>query len=195
MTQPYATKRLYLASGSPRRQELMQQLNLDFKVVSAPIDETLQAGESPKQYVTRMAKEKALAGADRLLDANAWVVGGDTSVVFADHVLGKPENDNHAIEMLKMLSGQSHEVFSSICITHNGQVFSALNQTEVCFKSLSNDEIANYVAIGEPQGKAGAYAIQGQAAVFIKSIKGSFSGVMGLPLYELNMLLERSEYR
>ncbi len=116
-------------------------------------------------------------------------------MVFAGHILGKPEHDNHAIEMLTMLSGQCHEVFSSICIIHDGQVFSALNQTEVCFKSLSRDEIVSYVATGEPQGKAGAYAIQGQAAAFIKSIKGSFSGVMGLPLYELNMLLEQSEYR
>ena len=189
---------LYLASESPRRQELMQQLNLQFEVVKAPIEEVVLPEETPQAYVKRIAQEKAQAGfaklPPQLSEAPIWVVGGDTAVVLEGQVFGKPANDVEAKKMLSMLSGQTHQVLSSLAVLCNDNVYSAISTTQVTFKNLTKAEIDEYWLTGEPEGKAGGYAIQGLGAKFIESIDGSYSGVMGLPLYELNQLLIESGY-
>lgn len=185
---------LYLASTSPRRAELMAQLNLTFEIIIAPIEETGLPKESPESFVLRMAVEKAFAGYNKVPGTHIWVVGSDTAVLVDGKLLGKPKNQADALRMLKLLSGRTHQVLSSVAILTDGEVFSALNITEVTFKVLNEAEILNYWLSGEPQGKAGAYAIQGLGAKFIESIHGSYSGVMGLPLFELNQLLTESGY-
>ncbi|MEA3404501.1 MAG: Maf family protein [Pseudomonadota bacterium] len=185
---------LYLSSGSPRRQELMQQLNLKFKVINVPIEEQVLPEEDPEAYVTRIAIKKAQAGFDKVASNQAWIIGGDTAVVLGDEVFGKPESEADAYRMLSLLSGQTHTVLSAIAIVRDTQVFSALNQTQVTFRVLSEQEMTEYWSSGEPIGKAGSYAIQGLGARFIKNLQGSYSGVMGLPLYELDQLLTESGY-
>lgn len=194
---------LYLASGSPRRQELLQQLNVQFEVVQAPIDEAVLPDEKPEGYVQRMAIEKAQAGFAKAFSESpsfktgvkSWVIGGDTAVILGDQIFGKPADEMDALHMLSALSGQTHLVLSSLAIIHNGQIFTALSSTQVTFKSLTTEDIHDYWQTGEPLGKAGSYAIQGLGARFIKMIHGSYSGVMGLPLYELDQLLIESGYR
>lgn len=185
---------LYLSSGSPRRQELLQQLNLTFKVLNALIDEQVLPGESPEDYVIRIAIEKAQAGFDKVVSNQAWVIGGDTAVVLGDEVFGKPENEADAYRMLGLLSGRTHTVMSAVAVVDDNQVLSALSQTEVTFRALTEKEMKEYWLSGEPLGKAGSYAIQGLGARFIKHIQGSYSAVMGLPLYELDQLLTESGY-
>lgn len=189
---------LYLASESPRRQELMQQLNLQFELVKAPIEEFVLPEETPQAYVKRIAQQKAQAGlaklSPQLSEAPIWVVGGDTAVILDGQVFGKPANDVEAKKMLSMLSGQTHQVLSSLAVLCNENVYSAVSKTQVTFKHLTKAEIDEYSLTGEPEGKAGGYAIQGLGAKFIESIHGSYSGVMGLPLYELNQLLIESGY-
>lgn len=189
-----AKKLLYLASGSPRRQELMRQLKLDFDVIEAPVEEVALPNESPESYVRRIAIEKALAGFNKVAGKQIWVAGGDTAVILGDKVFGKPRNEADALGMLKQLSGKTHRVLSAVAIVYDGEVFSELSQTDVTFRALSDIEIHNYWLSGEPQGKAGSYAIQGLGARFIERIEGSYSGVMGLPLYELDRLLRESAY-
>ena len=189
---------LYLASGSPRRQELMQQLNLQFEVVQAPIDESVLADETPQAYVLRIAVEKAQAGYAKARSHNTrakiWVVAGDTAVIVDNQIFGKPTNQTDAERMLTALSGKTHLVLSSLAVISNGQTFTAVNSTSVTFKVLTPQEIQDYWLSGEPVGKAGSYAVQGLGARFITSIQGSYSGVMGLPLYELDQLLTESGY-
>ena len=185
---------LYLASGSPRRRALLEQLSLDFKVINAPIDECILPNETAESYVFRIAIEKALAGFNKVAGKRVWVIGGDTAVMVEGNVLGKPKNDADAFQMLKRLSGKTHTVLSAVAIVADGEVFSALNQTHVGFRALSALDINTYIATQEPKGKAGAYAIQGLGARFIQTIQGSYSGVMGLPLYELDQLLTESGY-
>jgi len=194
-TQTRKLPQLYLSSGSPRRQALLQQLNLEFKVLKAPIDEIKSTEESPEQYVLRIAAEKAVEGAKQVCSEQAWVVGGDTAVVLNQQVFGKPADEAEAVQMLSDLSNQTHTVLSAVVVVHKGQTFSALNQTQVTFRTVSTEEIQAYWLSGEPIGKAGSYAIQGLGAQFIKQIQGSYSGVMGLPLYELDQLLIESGYR
>lgn len=197
------TIELYLASESPRRQELLQQLKVQFEVIQAPIDESVLAAETPEAYVQRMAIEKAQAGFSKLVSETSsgkvseqtWVIGGDTAVVLGGKIFGKPLDKADALSMLQALSGQTHLVLSSLAIINNKQVFSVLNTTQVTFKVLSPIEVNDYWQTGEPLGKAGGYAIQGLGARFIKTIHGSYSGVMGLPLYELDQLLTESGYR
>lgn len=197
------TIELYLASESPRRQELLQQLKVQFEVIQAPIDESVLATETPEAYVQRMAIEKAQAGFSKLdsetssgkVSEQTWVIGGDTAVVLGGKIFGKPLDKADALSMLQALSGQTHLVLSSLAIINNKQVFSVLNTTQVTFKVLSPIEVNDYWQTGEPLGKAGGYAIQGLGARFIKTIHGSYSGVMGLPLYELDQLLTESGYR
>ncbi len=195
MAQIETSKQLYLVSGSPRRKELLQQIGLTFDVLDAPIDEAIQDGERPEEYVKRIAIEKALAGAGKSADEHAWYIGGDTSVIVDGQVLGKPEDVKVATEMLGKLSGREHSVLSAVSILHGDHVYAALNRTQVKFKALSAKEIQDYVLSGEPMGKAGSYAIQGTGACFIESIHGSYSAVMGLPLFELNDLLLQSGYK
>lgn len=185
---------LYLASQSPRRAELLQQLNLSFQKVDAPIEEVALPNETAKSFVLRMAIEKALNGFNKVEGKNIWVIGSDTAVLINDKVLGKPKNEADARRMLQQLSGTAHQVLTSIAVVHDGQVFSKLSTTKVTFCQLNEQQIQDYWQTEEPIGKAGSYAIQGMGAKFIKEIQGSYSGVMGLPLYELNQLLEESGY-
>lgn len=194
MTQHMTKKPLYLASTSPRRKELLEQLHLDFDVVNAPVEEVALPHESPESYARRIAIEKALAGFNKVAGKAVWVIGGDTVVLVDGKVLGKPKNQVDSYRMLSLLSGKTHSVLSAVAIVFDGEVFSAVNTTKVSFKALSETEIKEYIASGEPQDKAGSYAIQGLAAKFIVAIDGSYTGVMGLPLFELNALLIQSGY-
>lgn len=180
--------RLILASASPRRAELLAQINVQFTVDAADIDEQPRLGETPQDYVLRMAIEKALVVSSR--HPGKTVLASDTSVVFGNEILGKPENEQHAKNMLRSLSGQTHQVMTSVCLLGQTQIES-LNITEVTFRHLSDADIDDYWASGEPQGKAGSYAIQGFAATFIEKIVGSYSSVMGLPLFELGQMLAK----
>jgi septum formation protein len=181
---------IYLASQSPRRQELLAQLGVRFETIDASVHEQLQAGESPEQYVSRVAREKAGAGLFKLGgQAQAIVLGADTDVVIDGDVLGKPEDAGQAAALLRRLSGRTHQVHTAIWLVSAGRESSAAVSTDVRFAELSDSEIADYIATGEPFGKAGAYAIQGRAAAFIAGISGSYSGVMGLPLHETSVLL------
>jgi len=195
MTQDNTKKPLYLASGSPRRKELLEQVHLQFDVVNAPVEEVALPHENPESYVRRIAIEKALAGFNKVSGKEVWVIGGDTAVMINGKVLGKPKNQVDSYRMLTLLSGKLHHVLSAVAIVYDGEVFSKVNSTEVLFKTLSEHEIKQYIESTEPQGKAGSYAIQGLGANLIESIHGSYSGVMGLPLYELDQLLIQSGFK
>lgn len=181
---------LYLASQSPRRRQLLEQLKIPYTSLVLEVDENLQNGESPQDYVRRLALEKARAGFAALREREgAWVLGSDTSVVLAGQVFGKPENATHAADMLHALAGREHQVMSAVALCGAWERVE-LNISTVHFRALSEAEIQAYIAGGEPFGKAGAYAIQGAAAAFIPRLEGSYSGVMGLPLFETMQLLE-----
>ncbi|WP_040727905.1 nucleoside triphosphate pyrophosphatase [Thiomicrorhabdus sp. Kp2] len=194
MTQQFKNKPLYLSSNSPRRQELLQQVGLPFEVVNAPVEEVALPHENPESYVRRIAIEKALAGFNKVAGKAVWVIGGDTAVLIDGKVLGKPKSQADSYRMLALLSGKTHQVLSAVSVVFDGEVFSAVNTTQVRFKPLNENEIKEYIASGEPQDKAGSYAVQGLAAKFIVEIEGSYSGVMGLPLFELDELLTQSSY-
>ena len=179
---------LILASQSPRRKELLKQLGYDFTCVPADIDESVLSSESPEQYVARLALAKAQAIAIKHHD-DVVVLGSDTSVVFGQHILGKPESLSDCHTMLAMLSGNTHEVVTAIAGVKGQRFEVVIVSTEVDFKTLSEKEITNYWHTGEPQDKAGAYGIQGIAGQFVKQIRGSYSAVVGLPLYETAQLL------
>ncbi len=182
---------LYLASQSPRRRQLLAQLGLKFEIVDVSVEEIRAAQESAESYVERVARDKALAGALKLGTlGNAVVLGADTEVVLDGEVFGKPVNAAEAVAMLCSLSGRTHQVLSAVCCcASNGHERHAMTVSEVSFAKLSLPEIERYVATREPFDKAGAYAIQGLAAAFITHLHGSYSSVMGLPLYETAQLL------
>ena len=183
---------IYLASQSPRRQELLAQLAVEFDVIEVNVQEQQLTGELPWDYVNRVAKEKAGAGLLQLAGvSDAIVLGADTDVVLAGLVLGKPENAEQAFAMLKSLSGKSHEVITAVWLMSAGQEQHSVLSSTVQFADVDDNEIHEYIASGEPFGKAGGYAIQGRAAAFIASIQGSYSGIMGLPLHETYQLLKR----
>ena len=179
---------LVLASQSPRRKELLQQLGYDFICLPADIDESVLLTETPEQYVARLALEKASAIAQKQ-SANVVVLGSDTSVIFKQHILGKPESLTDCLAILTMLSGNSHQVVTAVAAVQGERSEVVLVSTEVDFKCLSEQEIRRYWQTGEPQDKAGAYGIQGIAGQFVKQIRGSYSAVVGLPLYETAQLL------
>ena len=179
---------LVLASQSPRRKELLQQLGYDFICLPADIDESVLLTETPEQYVARLALEKASAIAQKQ-SANVVVLGSDTSVIFKQHILGKPESLADCLAILTMLSGNSHQVVTAVAAVQGERSEVVLVSTEVDFKCLSEQEIRRYWQTGEPQDKAGAYGIQGIAGQFVKQIRGSYSAVVGLPLYETAQLL------
>lgn len=185
---------LYLASQSPRRRELLKQLGITFEVVDVEVLEERVAGETPRAYVDRVARDKARAGAHTtmLRDPQAVVLGADTEVVLANRVFGKPADADDAAAMLHVLSGRTHTVVSVVCCAWRGNVEVLASESQVTFATLTAAEITRYVATGEPHGKAGAYAIQGRAAAFIRHLAGSYSGVMGLPLFETAALLRRA---
>ena len=182
---------IYLASASPRRRELLEQIGVSYQLLSVEVDEALQVNESPESYVSRLALEKARAGWQLVENKDKKpVLGADTSVVINNEILGKPVDKDHAIEMLMSLSGQTHQVMSGIALVSENDEKVQVNTSSVTFRDLSKAEIEAYWHTGEPADKAGSYAIQGRAAMFITRLEGSFSGVMGLPLYETAELLQ-----
>jgi septum formation protein len=193
---------IYLASRSPRRRELLTQIGVRYHLLlfrerpdsGVEVSEEPLAGEAPDLYVERVARAKAEAGWKRMLQRNlphAPVLAADTTVALDGRILGKPADRKEAATMLASLSGRSHEVLTAIAIQYVDRLESALSRSEVRFKELSAREIADYVASGEADDKAGAYAIQGAAARFVAELRGSYSGVMGLPLFETAQMLER----
>lgn len=185
---------LYLASGSPRRQELLAQIGVQFERISAPVDETPLAGETPRDYVLRLAKAKAESGWQAVQAqglALLPVLAADTTVVLDGQILGKPLDAADATAMLEQLSGRSHEVLTSLGLHTGAGTELVLSVSQVSFMPLSAAQIAAYVASGEPMDKAGSYGIQGRAGLFISDLQGSFSGVMGLPLHDTAALLAR----
>jgi septum formation protein len=183
--------RLYLASASPRRRELLTQIGLAFLPLPQQIDESVRAGEKATDYVLRLAAAKAGAGwQDERRLLSLPVLAADTSVVCEGQVLGKPATLAEARAMLELLAGRRHQVLTAIAVGFAEQLQCKLVSTEVSFRNLSRAEIDAYWHSGEPQDKAGAYGIQGKAALFVESIKGSYSNVVGLPLFETAQLLE-----
>ena len=180
---------LYLASTSPRRCELLQQLGVTLEVVPVDIDESIKKNENAHDYVCRMALEKARQGSQQAGKDTMPVLGSDTSVVLENEVFGKPQDKQQACVMLNALSGKTHEVLTAVALIQGDREKVILNISQVTFKVLNEAEILAYWESGEPADKAGSYAIQGKGAKFIKHLSGSFSGVMGLPLYETSELL------
>ncbi|MGE8058142.1 Maf family protein [Pseudomonas sp. NPDC089547] len=179
---------LYLASGSPRRRELLTQIGVPFSVVSAPIDETPLPGESAPAYVERLARAKAAAGLASVAGP-AVVLGADTAVVLDGRILGKPQNREDALAMLADLSGREHQVLTAVALTDGLRTQSLCVTSQVRFRLISDEEAQRYWASGEPADKAGGYAIQGLGAVFVTGLSGSYSAVVGLPLSETADLL------
>lgn len=178
---------LILASASPRRAELLRQLGVCFHVHAVDIDETPHCDESPLAYVQRLAAEKSAACATQRGLA-VPILAADTTVVLGSTILGKPQDQADAVSMLRLLSGKTHQVFTALSL--RGQAHhEAVSVTDVSFKLLSEQEIHAYWQSGEPLDKAGSYAIQGQGGLFVRTINGSFSGVVGLPLFETGQLL------
>ena len=183
---------IILASASPRRQELLRQVGIGFEVLAANLEETRRPHESPVEYVQRVAADKARYVAGLATVRGRPVLGADTEVVVEDEVLGKPRDRAHAAQLLRRLSGRTHTVLSALCLVLPASEHRRLSESRVRFAVLSDAEIENYVASGEADDKAGAYAIQGRAASFIVRLEGSYSGVMGLPLYELREILQQA---
>ncbi|MFK8257009.1 Maf family protein [Erwinia sp. AnSW2-5] len=174
---------LYLASGSPRRRELLAQLGLSFERLSNDVEEQRHPGETAEQYVRRLARDKALAGV-AVAAIDLPVLGADTIVVLNNHVLEKPADADAASAMLAMLSGKTHEVMTAVALADRQRTLECLVVTEVTFRTLTSEDIAGYVASGEPMDKAGAYGIQGMGGNFVRKINGSYHAVVGLPLVE-----------
>lgn len=181
---------LILASASPRRRDLLAQIGIPCRILNHRVDEAAQPGESPSALVQRLAREKALDVLSRTPAANAAVVlGADTVVVCDDQVLGKPRDGAEAMAMLAQLSDRVHRVYSAVTVCDHQRVADVLSVTEVRFRAITPVEAAAYWATGEPLDKAGGYAIQGLGAVFVAGLSGSFTGVVGLPLFETAALL------
>ena len=197
---------IYLASRSPRRRELLSQIGVRYHLLlfrervgeKPDVDESVLDGEAPAAYVERMARAKADTGWRRMLQRNlppAPVLAADTTVALDGRIYGKPENRTEAEEILAALAGKRHEVLTAVALKNQDWIEVALSTSEVQLKALSKDDIAQYVASGEGDDKAGAYGIQGRAARFVVEIRGSYSGIMGLPLYETGQLIDRLPYR
>ena len=197
---------IYLASRSPRRRELLSQIGVRYHLLlfrervgeKPDVDESVLEGEAPAAYVERMARAKADTGWRRMLQRNlppAPVLAADTTVALDGRIYGKPENRAEAEQILAALAGKRHEVLTAVALKNQDWIEVALSTSEVQLKALSKDDIAQYVASGEGDDKAGAYGIQGRAARFVVEIRGSYSGIMGLPLYETGQLIDRLPYR
>jgi septum formation protein len=178
---------LCLASVSPRRRELLSQIGVSHVVAGADIDEAVLPAETPRAYVTRLAREKALA--IRHAGQQLPVLAADTTVVVDGNIFGKPRDQAHAVYMLGQLSGRAHEVLTAVALANSHGVSERLSSSTVRFRRISAEECAAYWKTGEPRDKAGGYAIQGLGAVFVESLSGSYSAVMGLPLFETGELL------
>lgn len=197
--------RLHLASRSPRRRELLTQIGVAFDTIvfrnpprdDKAIDETPHAGEDPIAYVERVARAKAEHGW-RIVDWRKLlpqpVLAADTTLEFGGEIIGKPVDSDDAERILRRLSGNTHRVLTAVAVSFDGRIESSLSISEVRFRALDDAEIRSYVASGEPMDKAGAYGIQGRAGIFIEHLTGSYTGVMGLPLFETAQLLKRFDY-
>ncbi len=187
---------IYLASASPRRSALLAQVGIPHAVRPVDVDEGVARGESPGDYVTRLAAHKAqtlwscLGGDERLP-----VLGADTSVALDEEIMGKPRDEPDAVRMLERLSARTHRVYTAVALRDDRGCETQLSVSEVSFRALARNEIHAYWRTGEPRDKAGAYAVQGLAALFIERISGSFSGIMGLPLFETGQLLRSIGWR
>lgn len=179
--------KIYLASRSPRRHQLLEQLDIEYEVIGVDIDETWDGVEPAKKYVKRMALEKAQEARETVNNQQP-ILAADTTVVLDDDILGKAKTSEDAMTMLSMLSGRTHHVYSAVALLTDIEHVQ-MNISRVSFRPLTKEEIGAYCETGEPLDKAGAYAIQGKAAAFISRLEGSYSGVMGLPLYETVALL------
>ena len=183
---------IILASSSPRRWELLRQIGVAYEVIVAAIDESIRDGEETREYVCRMAREKAMV-IHRRDGVQVPVMGADTTVVVNGRILGKPVDRDDAIRMLERLSGRTHEVWSAVALVlPGGKLYERLNITRVTFSVLDRAWIESYCDNGEPMDKAGAYGVQGIAAQKISHMEGSYSGVMGLPLYETAEILQQA---
>ncbi|SMF54259.1 septum formation protein [Alteromonadaceae bacterium Bs31] len=190
-TPPIAEVDLLLSSKSPRRRELLQQIGVRFKCISVDVPEQRQESEEAEAYVCRLAQSKAQAGYTAAPELKIPALGSDTIVVCDESVLEKPHDEQHAIEMLCTLAGRSHRVITAVALCDAHACETVCSITEVKFRAISEHEARRYWLSGEPADKAGAYGIQGLAAVFVESITGSYSAVVGLPLFETHQLLER----
>jgi nucleoside triphosphate pyrophosphatase len=186
---------IYLASASPRRRELLQQIGVSFRLVGTELDETPRLSEVPAAYVARLAAAKADAGWLSRSAAIAPVLAADTAVVLDGAILGKPRDRHDAEHMLLQLSGRTHEVMTAVAVRSSAGNQIKVSHSLVTFRILDAAEVRAYWDTGEPRDKAGAYAIQGFAAIFIADLRGSYSGVMGLPLFETAELLKASGFR
>jgi septum formation protein len=181
---------ILLASASPRRSELLRQIGVAHAIRPVDVDESVRPGEAPSAYVMRLAEAKAAALWERLASRErAPVLAADTTVALEGEIFGKPADLNEARAMLGRLSGRTHEVHTAVAVRHESGAAARLSSSSVSLRKLTDDEIDAYWATGEPADKAGGYAVQGRAAVFIRHIVGSYSGIMGLPLFETWELL------
>ncbi len=182
---------IYLASRSPRRQELLRQIGVPYRQLEVAVDESAQEDESPEVHVLRLALEKARAGWRKVESGESPlpVLGADTIVVLYDEILGKPSGRDQAMTMLRALSGNTHRVLTGVALVDDREA-TRISVNNVTFRELSDAEIQRYWETGEPADKAGSYAIQGRGAVFVSHLEGSYSGVMGLPLFEVADLLD-----
>lgn len=187
---------IVLASASERRSRLLGQIGVRHRVAGAEIDESPRPGEPAAHYVQRLAAAKAEAVVARLAGEQAEpVLAADTTVVLDERIFGKPAGEDDCVAMLGVLSGRRHAVLTAVALWHDGRLRQALDWSYVTFRVIGEDERRRYWASGEPAGKAGSYAIQGLGAVFVRRLEGSFSGVMGLPLFETASLLDAAGVR
>lgn len=183
---------IILASASPRRKQLLEQIGLQFEVIPSQAEEVVLAGETPEEHVIRLSIDKACEVANRNDVDGRWYIGSDTIVLCDERILGKPKNEEQATDMLRMLSGREHRVLSGYAIIdqQTGEKRAEAVSTRVRFRELTDEEIARYIASGEPMDKAGSYAIQGLGVCFVAGIEGSYSNVVGLPLCRLTLALK-----
>ncbi len=183
---------LVLASASPRRRELLQQIGLKFQVIPSSTEEHILAGETPEEHVVRLSLDKATEVAKRENMTGRWFIGSDTIVLCDNQILGKPDDEDHAAAMLKQLSGREHRVLSGYAVLdrQTGEQRTEAVSTKVWFRQLTDAEITGYITTGEPADKAGAYAIQGLGICFVARIEGSYTNVVGLPLCKLTLAMK-----
>lgn len=182
---------IHLASSSPRRREILAAMGIRFTAAGVDIDETRYAGEPVTDMVVRLAVAK-VGAARATVDRSLPVLGADTAVALDDHVLGKPESEAEAVEMLASLSGRAHKVLTGVALDYAGEIMSVTSVTEVRFREIHYDEASSYWQSGEPRDKAGGYAVQGIGGIFVETISGSYSGVVGLPVFETAELLSKA---
>jgi septum formation protein len=190
-------RKIYLASKSPRRRELLRQIHVDFELLLSAdeVDEKVNPGEKPDIYVTRVTRDKLLSAQQTMLTRqlpDRPVLAADTTVVIDDLILGKPASFEQAVAMITRLSGRTHQVLTSVAVALHDQVWQTTQSSDVTFEILSEDTIRHFCNTKEPYDKAGGYGIQGIAAIFINTIRGSHSGIMGLPLFETAQLLQKA---